>query len=91
MHILVVVIVHDDDAVETLKVGLANLTGAVREFITTRRGGTTHARISQLARMTGISTGRIDFDLLRQTPTNHQIAQDALCGRRAADVAQADK
>jgi len=87
----VVVVVHDDDAVEPFEVGFAQRTGAVREFVTAPGGGTPHPRIGQVAGVSRIGAGRIGFDTVAQRLASDLRAEDLFGGRRAADIAQADK
>ena len=83
----VVVVVHDDDAVEPFEVGFAQRTGAVREFVTAPGGGTPHPRIGQVAGVSRIGAGRIGFDTVAQRLASDLRAEDLFGGRRAADIA----
>ena len=87
----VVVVVHDDDAVEPFEVGFVQRTGAVREFVTASGGGTPHPRIGQVAGVSRIGAGRIGFDAVAQRLASDLRAENLFGGRRAADIAQADK
>jgi len=91
VNILVVHVVHHDDAVEPPEILLAELARTMRERNAAPGGRTPHARIGQFAAVASVGAGRIDPDAPGEPLLFEHAAHDAFGGRRAADVAEADK
>lgn len=86
-----VFVVHTYDIVETLKVIFADLAGTMVEVVTTQGSALAHAAVGQLPLMPGADAGGVYFEEMFHVVYFQQVAHYALCCRRAADVAEADK
>ena len=78
---LVVAVVHSQDVVEPVEILLADRSGAVGQPVTACSGGRPHARIGQLAPMSGIGAGGIYLEKSLLAPLFDQPAEDAFGGR----------
>lgn len=83
--------VHGKHEVEFSQVRGSDLPGQMREVEASPCGGLSHARVGALAFVPSSGARRVDFDAVTEPAFLHQTTHDAFSGRRAADVAEADK
>ena len=87
-----VALVHGEDVVVFEKIGLRHPPrplGIHRDATTP--GGLDGPGIRGFAHVVGMGAGRVDYHLVREPHLGEHPLEDALCRRRAADVAHADE
>ena len=87
----VVLVVHYYDGFESPEIGFLELAGVTVEIVAMLGSAFSHAAVGQLTYVPVSDSCRIDFKLILQPCFFHQALHDALSGRRAADVAQANE
>nr|DAR43271.1 MAG TPA: hypothetical protein [Caudoviricetes sp.] len=90
-QILDIHIVHADNQVETIEIFPSYLTGAMLERIASAGSMRTHTGIGQVAGMSAVCPGRIDYKQIGQSPFFYQMPHDTFGRRRAAYIPQTDK
>jgi len=83
--------VHGQQEVELREVGVGDLAGEPAKLGPAPPGGGGRALVGRAAHVVGGGARAVDLDLVLQPRVGDEAAHDALGGRRAADVAQADE
>ena len=86
-----VVSIHHQQQVELIKVFGSDLSRTAAEVVAVAGSMCPHAAVGQLAHVPVADAGRVHLDTVTLPLLFYQVRHDAFSGRRAADIAQADK
>ena len=85
-NIVIVLVIHHSDEIETVEVLCRELTGMMVESIAMTLSATTHTKIRQLSDMPGADASRVDIKTIVEPSLSDKMLHDTICCRGAADV-----
>ena len=90
-HIVIVLVIHDGNEIETLEILWRELSGPMVKGISMSLSALAHSMVRQLAYMPRADTSRIDEKLIFESTLSHQMMHDTISSRRTTDITQTDK
>ena len=89
--IVIVLVIHDGDEIETLEIPWRELAGSMIEGVPMSLSALSHPIVRQLTYVPGPNTCGIDEKLILESSLSHQMMHDTISSWRTTDITQTDK